>query len=102
NGPVDDLIATLGHRLGEEDATPAALLSDELAALASAPVLPFESQILDDLRAVRDGGALRAIAERIAQRSPARLRSVVFCGPGSLARSLVEALPSHADAPVLR
>ncbi|MFC6154817.1 protein DpdE [Nocardioides yefusunii] len=101
NGPVDDLIATLGHRLGTEDATSAALLPHELAALESAPVLPFEAQILNDLRAVRDSGALQAIAECIAQRSPARLRSVVFCGPGSLARALVEELPSHSGAPVL-
>lgn len=102
NGPVDDLIAALGHRLGEEDATTAALLPDELATLVSAPVLPFEARILNDLRAVRDSGALRAIAKCIAQLSPAHQRSVVFCGPGSLARSLAAELPSHCPAPVLR
>ena len=100
NGPVDDLIAALGHRLGKEDTTSAALLPDELAALESAPVLPFEAQILNDLLAVRDSGALREIAKCIAQMSPARLRNVVFCGPGSLAQSLVTELPRLSPAPV--
>lgn len=94
-GSVDDVCAVLEHRLGG-DASSAALLPAEAAALEAAPVLPFEAEVLASARDAVGGRAVRVLADMIAKRTPPSQRAVVFCGRGSLASDLASAL-SAAD-----
>jgi ATP-dependent helicase HepA len=85
-GPVQDLQSMLAYRVQGADTD--ALLPEERDLLDSAPVLAFESRILDALGiAAADG--LEALVEAIARRCGPKQRAVVFCGRGVLAADLV-------------
>lgn len=89
-GSIDDVCAVLAHRLGG-DATPAALLPSEKAALDAAPVLPFEADLFARAREEIGGGAIAATVDLVAKRTPLKSKAVVFCGRGSLAPKLAAA-----------
>jgi ATP-dependent helicase HepA len=90
-GSIDDVCGVLAHRLGG-DSSAAALLPTERKALDLAPVLAFESAILEKARAALGGGAVAALADVIAKRVTAPAKAVVFCGRGSLAAALATEL----------
>ncbi|MBA3430096.1 MAG: restriction endonuclease subunit R [Actinobacteria bacterium] len=95
-GPIDDVCGVLEHRLGG-DASAAALLPAEAAALDAAPVLAFERDLLDQARDSTGGRALRAIADMILKRTPPKKKAVVFCGRGSLATNLASLLSADGQ-----
>lgn len=95
-GSIDDVCAVLEYRLGG-DASPAALLPAETAALDAAPVLPFEAEVLAKARDAIGGRAVRVLADMIAKRTPPMNKAVVFCGRGSLASGLASVLSDHAQ-----
>lgn len=100
-GSIDDICAVLAHRLGG-DATSAALLPAEKAALDAAPVLTFEADILAEARAAIGGGAVAVTAADIAKRTPRKAKAVVFCGRGSLAPALAATFTDQQVSGVYR
>lgn len=91
-GPVSDLCNLLDHRINGREC-PESMLSIECEALDAAPVLDFEADLLEGLRAHEATDGLEVLAAAIAQRCPAPTRAIVFCGRGGLAEDLAARIP---------
>jgi ATP-dependent helicase HepA len=93
-GPVDDLADTLRWRLqgDEEAAERAGLTTVERDLLRRPAVLSPEKTALSVLDEARSAQGLTELASAVARIARAATRSVVFCGPGSLATGLSRAL----------
>lgn len=85
-GSPDDLREVLAFRTS---GAPGQLTDDERARLRSAPSLPFEHALLEDLEPDTDE-VVAELAQAISQRTNPKSRTVVFCGRGRLAEVLCE------------
>ncbi len=95
-----DAVAVLRARL-KRVSNEAVLTPPEFQRLVEADVLPFEQGILDSLLDVAVDDVCANMAWAIAKRVRTGQRTVVFCGPGSLAGQVVAALrllPSFAGS----
>jgi ATP-dependent helicase HepA len=94
-GPVQELLSTLDYRVtGAESST---LLSDEKVLLAAAPTLDFEANVRDDLATSAGTDGLDSVAAAISKRCDPTQQVVVFCGRGSLAAGLADALTQRSE-----
>nr|WP_283818680.1 protein DpdE [Jatrophihabitans telluris] len=91
-GPVTDLCNVLDFRINGRE-TPGSFSAIESEALVAAPVLEFETDLLDILRAQMPIDGLEALATAIAQRCQAPAKAIAFCGRGELAGDLVARIP---------
>lgn len=97
-GPAHDLQSVLEYRVSDSH-TNSGLSLEEQTLLNQAPLLPFEKEILGSLDEAAKGDALERLVEAISKRCPSQIRSLVFCGRGTLAGQLYEALLQSDFAP---
>ena len=91
-GPVLDLCNLLDYRINGSMA-PRSLQPAECEVLAAVPVLDFETELLESLRAAEATDGLEILAAAIAKRCQATAKAIVFCGRGDLALDLLPHIP---------
>lgn len=90
-GPTKDLQSVLRYRIDGIEAA-GVLTRSEMASLDAAPVLPFEEEVLESLRASDGQDALVELVDTLVKRCTGVKRMVIFCGAGELAADLALAV----------